>query len=133
MRVDADRDGTVDTTDPPTMWTWGASGRGAVIMANFDNDPAGIDVDTADRTIDAGNDASADIAPLVIEPVPTQEGTGGHTTRAQRIAVRRHSDLRRRHCGVNGDRRPNRWRNPSLSHLADGAIAAWHGGGAVWE
>lgn len=71
MRVDADRDGTVDATDPPTTWTWGASGRGAVIMANFDNDPAGTDVDSADRTIDAGNDAASDIAPLVIEPVPS--------------------------------------------------------------
>ncbi len=72
LLVDADRDGNVDTTDPPTTWTWGSSGRGAVVLANFDNDPSGSDVDTSDRRIDTGDDAQKDIAPLVIEPV-----TGG--------------------------------------------------------
>lgn len=77
LRVDANRDGAVDTTDPPTTWTWGASGSGAVVLPNFDNDPPGTDVDTADRTIDTGGDASDDVAPLVIEPVPGTTAAAG--------------------------------------------------------
>lgn len=83
LRVDADRDGRVDANDPPTTWTWGAAGSGAVILANFDNDPSGTNPDASDRIIDGGNDAADDIAPLVIEPV----GTGGSPPAGTRLEL----------------------------------------------
>lgn len=77
LRVDADRDGTVDGRDPPTRWTWGRSGRGAAVLPNVDRDNPGTDVDVSNATIDPGNDATADIAPLRIEPVPSSTPPAG--------------------------------------------------------
>lgn len=76
LRVDADRDGAVDGRDPPTRWTWGATGRGAAVLPNVDSDNPGPAVDTGNATIDAGNDAT-DIAPLRIEPVPSTTPPAG--------------------------------------------------------
>jgi hypothetical protein len=72
MRVDGNRDGTVDTTPAPTAWTWGPAGAGAMVLVNNDDDGVRGHPDNEDDHIDSGTD-NTEIAPLVVEstgPVP---------------------------------------------------------------
>jgi peptidoglycan hydrolase-like protein with peptidoglycan-binding domain len=64
LRVDADRNGTL--VDPPQTWTWGASGRGAVVLVNNDDDDVRGGPDNADGAVDGGNDTT-ELAPLAVD------------------------------------------------------------------
>ena len=72
LLVDGDRDGRVDSAPGTSAaWTFGPSGRGAVVLVNNNDDGIGGRPDNEDSTVDAGHDVD-DLAPLRI----TRSGTG---------------------------------------------------------
>lgn len=69
LHVDADRDGVVDDNRLGIdRWTWGASGRGAIILCNNDDEDRTHNPDNEDAKINGAPDPE-DIAPLVIRRV----------------------------------------------------------------
>jgi len=66
LLVDANRDGTPDAGPASGAWTFGASGSGAIVLVNNDDDGTDGAPDNENDTIDSGNDAS-ELAPLTID------------------------------------------------------------------
>ncbi|HSU14586.1 protein-arginine deiminase family protein [Longimicrobium sp.] len=57
LHVDADRDGVTDAArSRGTAWTWGAGGRGAVVLCNNDDDNAKGSADNANAVVDGAAD-----------------------------------------------------------------------------
>jgi len=73
LLVDAGRDGTLKPAAPG--WQFGASGQGAVVLVNNDDDAGSGQPDNENQVIGAGNDTS-ELASLVIESIgPQPTGT----------------------------------------------------------
>ncbi|MDT5127694.1 MAG: protein-arginine deiminase [Mycobacterium sp.] len=73
LLLDAGRDGTLKPAAPG--WQFGATGQGAVVLVNNDDDAGSGQPDNENQVIGAGNDTS-ELAPLVIESIgPQPTGT----------------------------------------------------------
>lgn len=78
LLVDANRDGVEDAAPGATAgWTWGASGSGAIVLVNNDDDGVDGSPDNSDAAVDSAAD-DRDLAPLTIvrtSPAPSPAGT----------------------------------------------------------
>ncbi|MDT5194595.1 MAG: protein-arginine deiminase, partial [Mycobacterium sp.] len=73
LLLDAGRDGVLKPAAPG--WQFGATGQGAVVLVNNDDDAGSGQPDNENQVIGAGNDTS-ELAPLVIESIgPQPTGT----------------------------------------------------------
>lgn len=81
LYLDEDRDGAVDASpasqDP---WEWGAGGRGAIILANNDDDDGNGTPDNEDERVN-GNDDVHELAPLVVRRTGPDTVPAGWTVR----------------------------------------------------
>lgn len=71
LLLDSNRDGRVDRSGSGAgAWQFGATGRGAIVLVNNDDDGINGTPDNEDAAVDRGND-DAELAPLTIERTGT--------------------------------------------------------------